>query len=77
MRYLLILLVLLLGCNPEPEYIETAIDPACGLPASIEGKIWDSDYISRATLSSVSTATQRAEGPQWLPGLQDIEVQRP
>ena len=60
MRYLLILLVLLLGCSsePEPEHSIVLINPACRLPASIDGKIWESDYISRATLASVNTHTE-------------------
>ena len=60
MRYLLILLVLLLGCSDEQEqeYSITALDPACSQPPSVDQKIWTAEYINRASLAAVDTHTK-------------------
>ena len=58
MRYLLILLVLLLGCSGEQEQEYSINDPYCGQPPSVDQKIWTAEYINRATLASVNTHTE-------------------
>ena len=63
MRYILILLVLLLGCSQQQEYAMSLPNPEWNSPEIIEEKMWKSDYIVRATLVSVvESAEDRGNG---------------